>query len=106
MIITTTHSIEGRKVTQYLGIISGEAIVGAHIFKDIFASIRDIFGGRAGAYEKTLKDAKEIALRELTEQAYALGADAVVGVDLDYEVMGQNSSMLMVSASGTAVKIS
>lgn len=105
MILTTTHTIDGRKITQYMGIVSGEAIVGAHIFKDLFASIRDVVGGRAASYEKTLKDAKEIALREIVQEAQGLGADAVVGLDLDYEVMGQSGSMLMVSASGTAVKL-
>lgn len=106
MIITTTHSIEGRSITEYKGIITGEAIVGAHFFKDIFASIRDVVGGRSGSYEKTLKEAKDIAIREMTERAMETGADAIVGVDLDYEVMGQGGSMLMVTASGTAVKLS
>ena len=105
MIITTTPSIEGRKIQSYLGIVSGEAIMGANIFKDVFASIRDIVGGRSAAYEQELIRAKQIALQEMQERAAALGADAIVAVDLDYEVLGQGSSMLMVSASGTAVKL-
>ncbi len=105
MITTTTHTIEGKKISQYLGIVTGEAIMGANIFKDLFASIRDIVGGRSAAYEQELIRAKEIALRELEERAGALGANAVVGVDLDYEVLGQGNSMLMVTASGTAVKL-
>ncbi len=105
VIVTTTDSIEGREIQSYLGIIGGEAIVGANIFKDIFASVRDIVGGRANAYEKTVKKAKEIALQEMIEEAKQLGANAVVGVDLDYEVVGQSGSMLMVSANGTAVRL-
>jgi uncharacterized protein YbjQ (UPF0145 family) len=105
MIVSTTHTIEGRKVASYLGIVSGEAIMGANLFKDLFASIRDIVGGRSAAYEQELIRAKDIALEEMKERAAALGANAVVGVDLDYEVLGQNNSMLMVSASGTAVKL-
>jgi uncharacterized protein YbjQ (UPF0145 family) len=105
VIITTTHSIEGRKIRAYLGIVSGEAIMGANIFKDLFAGIRDIVGGRSAAYERELVQAKDLALQDMREKAAALGADAVVGVDLDYEVLGQANSMLMVSASGTAVKI-
>ena len=105
MLITTTHSIEGRKVQDYLGVVTGEVIVGANIFKDLFAGIRDIVGGRSGAYESTLRDARMNALNELKDEARALGADAVIGVDLDYEVLGQGGSMLMVSASGTAVKL-
>ena len=105
MIITTTPSVEGRRIQSYLGIVSGEAIMGANIFKDVFASIRDIVGGRSAAYEQELIRAKEIALQELQERALALGADAIVAVDLDYEVLGQGNSMLMVSASGTAVKL-
>lgn len=106
MIITTTPSIEGRKIESYLGVVAGEAIVGANIFKDLFAGIRDIVGGRSAAYENELRKAREIALNEIAENAQALGANAVVGVDLDYEVIGSNGSMLMVSASGTAVKVS
>lgn len=105
MIITTTPSIEGSKITAYLGVVTGEAIMGANIMRDIFASITDIIGGRSGAYEEKLQDARQIALRELEERAAKLGANAVVGVDLDYEVIGQSGSMLMVSASGTAVKL-
>lgn len=105
MIITTTPVIEGKQIVEYLGIVTGEAIMGANIFRDIFASIRDVVGGRAAAYEKELVRAKKIALEELEERARELGANAVVGVDLDYEVLGQKNSMLMVSASGTAVKV-
>lgn len=101
MIITTTNSIEGRKIAQYKGIVVGEAIMGANVVRDVFASITDIVGGRSGAYESKLQDARDTALNELEQRAAAMGADAVVGVDLDYEVVGQ--SMLMVSASGTAV---
>jgi uncharacterized protein YbjQ (UPF0145 family) len=105
MLVTTTHSIEGRKVEDYLGVVTGEVIVGANIFKDLFAGIRDIVGGRSGSYESTLRGARMTALNELKDEARALGADAVIGVDLDYEVLGQGGSMLMVSASGTAVKL-
>lgn len=105
MIVTTTYNVEGREITEYRGIVSGEAIVGAHVIKDIFAGLRDFFGGRSGSYEKTMREAKEIALKELQEEAAKLGADAIVGVDLDYQVLGQNGSMLMVGASGTAVKL-
>jgi uncharacterized protein YbjQ (UPF0145 family) len=103
MIVTTTHGIEGRTVERYLGIVTGEAILGANLFRDLFANIRDIVGGRSGAYEKELAQAREIALQEMRERAQQLGANAVVGVDLDYEVLGQANGMLMVSASGTAV---
>lgn len=106
MIVTTTPSIEGRKITQYLGIVCGEAVVGANIFRDLFAKVRDIVGGRSGAYENVLADAREQALEEMTEAAAKLGANAVIGVDLDYEVVGETSSMLMVTSSGTAVVIS
>jgi uncharacterized protein YbjQ (UPF0145 family) len=105
MIISTTSTIEGKPAREYLGIVTGEVIVGANIFKDLFAGIRDIVGGRSGAYESSLRDARETAIAELTAEAKALGADAVIGVDLDYEVLGQGGSMLMVSASGTAVKL-
>jgi uncharacterized protein YbjQ (UPF0145 family) len=105
MLTSTTTIIEGRPVREYLGVVTGEVIVGANIFKDLFAGIRDIVGGRSGSYESTLRDARQTALRELQEEARALGADAVIGVDLDYEVLGQGGSMLMVSASGTAVKL-
>lgn len=105
MLVTTTNQIEGRKITQYLGIVTGEAIVGANIFRDLFARVRDIVGGRAGSYEDALGDAREIALNEMQEAAAKLGANAVIAVDLDYEVLGADSSMLMVSAAGTAVVI-
>jgi uncharacterized protein YbjQ (UPF0145 family) len=103
MIVTTTPGVEGKPVARYLGIVSGEAILGANIVKDVFAGIRDIVGGRSGAYERELRQAKEIAIQEMMQNAAALGADAVVGVDLDYETLGANGGMLMVSASGTAV---
>lgn len=103
MIITTTNTIEGHKITAYKGIVVGEAIMGANVVRDLFASVTDIIGGRSGAYESKLQDARETALRELEQRAAALGANAVVGIDLDYEVVGQ--SMLMVSASGTAVVV-
>ncbi len=105
MIISTTPSLEGHTVDQYLGVVSGEAILGANIFKDLFAGIRDIVGGRSGAYEDELRKAQSIALEELEQRARAMGANAVIGVDLDYETVGQNGSMLMVSASGTAVRV-
>ena len=101
MLITTTNNIEGKTITAYHGIVTGETIIGANIFRDFFASIRDIIGGRAGSYEKVLREAKDIALQELSEQAEQRGANAVIGVDLDYETIGE--SMLMVTASGTAV---
>jgi uncharacterized protein YbjQ (UPF0145 family) len=104
MIVTTTPYIEGKKVSQYLGIVTGEAIMGANIFKDIFASITDVIGGRSAAYEKELSRAQKIALEEMEERAQQMGADAVVGVDLDYETL-KEGSMLMVTVSGTAVKI-
>ena len=106
MIVTTTPSVEGQAVEAYLGIVSGEAIMGANIFKDIFAGIRDIVGGRSGAYGEELRRAKDIALQEMQDNARRLGADAILSVDLDYETVGQNGSMLMVAASGTAVKLS
>ncbi len=105
MIITTTTSIEGRPVSEYVGIVTGEAILGANIFKDLFAGIRDIVGGRSGAYEQELRKARTIALDDLGEAARQVGADAVIGVDLDYETVGQGGSMLMVTASGTAVRL-
>ena len=105
MITTTTPSIEGHAIREYKGIVTGEAILGANLFKDFFAGIRDIVGGRSAVYERELSHAREIALGELRERAVALGANAVVGVDLDYEVLGQGNGMLMVSASGTAVVI-
>ena len=105
MLITTTSVIEGAKITRYYGIVSGETIIGANVFRDFFASIRDIVGGRSGSYEEVLREAKDAALKEMSERAEAMGANAIVGVDLDYETVGSNSSMLMVTASGTAVKI-
>lgn len=103
MTITTTPTIDGRRITRYCGIVNGEAILGANLFKDLFAGIRDLVGGRSAAYERELQRAREIALQELEQRATELGANAVVGVDLDYEVLGQSNGMLMVSASGTAV---
>lgn len=105
MIITTTDGIDGKRVGQYLGIVSGEAIMGANIFRDAFAGIRDIVGGRSAGYEKAIRGAKNAALNDMAEEARRLGADAIVGVDLDYEVVGKKGSMLMVSANGTAVKL-
>ena len=105
MLVTTTPSIEGRHITRYYGIVSGEPIIGANLFRDFFASIRDIVGGRSGSYEEVLREAKETALREMQEQAAALGANAVIGVDLDYETVGESGSMLMVTAAGTAVSV-
>ncbi len=105
MIVTTTNGVEGRPARHYHGIVTGEVIVGANIFRDLFAGIRDIVGGRAGAYENVLQDAREQALSEMRQRAAELGANAVIGVDLDYEVLGKTGSMLMVSATGTAVTI-
>ena len=105
MQVTTTPGIEGKRITQYFGIVTGEAILGANVFKDLFAGIRDIVGGRSATYEAELHRARDIALTELKQQAQQLGAHAVVGVDLDYEVLGSNNGMLMVSASGTAVLV-
>ena len=105
MIVTTTATIEGRPAQDYLGIVTGEVIVGANLFRDIFASITDLVGGRSGKYEEVLARARTEAIAEMTEQARQLGGNAVIGVDIDYEVLGQNGSMLMVSVSGTAVRI-
>jgi uncharacterized protein YbjQ (UPF0145 family) len=106
MIVTTTDSIDGRKVGHYLGIVSGDAVLGTNIFKDLFASVRDVVGGRAASYEKVLQEGKDMALADMVERARALGADAVIGVDLDYEVIGgDNKTLLMVSVNGTAVKL-
>ena len=105
MLITTTPHIEGQRITRYCGLVAGEAILGANVFKDLFAGIRDLVGGRSGTYEKELQRARDIALRELEERAQELGANAVVGVDLDYEVLGEKNGMLMVTASGTAVVV-
>ncbi len=108
MLVLTTPNIEGKRITEYLGLVTGEAIMGANIFRDLFAGIRDIVGGRSGAYESELRKAKQIAIREMVEEATARGANAVVAVDLDYETItvGGGGGMLMVSASGTAVQIS
>ena len=103
VIVTTTPNLEGRRVREYKGIVTGEAIVGANLFRDLFAGIRDLVGGRSASYEKVLQHARETALSEMQTQAAERGADAVVGVDLDYEVLGQANGMLMVTASGTAV---
>ena len=103
MILTTTNNIEGKRITAYMGIITGETIIGANLFRDIFASVRDVVGGRSGAYEEVLREAKDTALLEMAEKARQAGADAIIGIDLDYETIRQG--MLMVSASGTAVKI-
>ena len=103
IVVTTTPSLEGRRIREYKGIVTGEAIVGANLFRDVFASIRDLVGGRSGSYEKVLQHAREAALTEMQTQAAERGADAVVGVDLDYEVLGQHNGMLMVTACGTAV---
>jgi uncharacterized protein YbjQ (UPF0145 family) len=105
--MTTTATLDGRPVRRYLGVVSGEAILGANLFRDFFAGIRDLVGGRSGAYEKVLRDAKETALREMADDAKRLGANAVIGIDLDYETVqvGGGGGMLMVTASGTAVVI-
>jgi uncharacterized protein YbjQ (UPF0145 family) len=103
MDLTTTPSLDGKKITRYCGIVAGEAVLGANLFKDMFASIRDIVGGRSGTYENELRKARQIALDELAGQARELGANAVVGIDIDYEVLGEKNGMLMVTASGTAV---
>jgi uncharacterized protein YbjQ (UPF0145 family) len=104
MVITTTSTVDGKPVQQYLGIINAQSIIGANIFKDIFAGLRDVFGGRSKTYEKVLEQAKEDALRELAQKAQAIGADGILGVDLDFETVGSGGSMLMVIATGTAVK--
>ncbi len=105
MLITTTNSVEGHKITAYKGLVAGEAIMGANVFRDFFASVRDIVGGRSGAYEKVLNDARQIAVAELSDRAAELGCNAVVGVDIDYETLGAKGGMLMVTACGTAVVI-
>lgn len=103
MILSTTPTIEGRPITEYKGVVTGETIIGANVFKDFLAGIRDFIGGRSGAYEKVLREAKNTALNEMADRAAALGANAVVGIDIDYETVGQSGSMLMVACSGTAV---
>ena len=104
MILSTTNTLENKNITEYLGVVTGETIIGANIFKDIFAGIRDIVGGRSGSYERVLAEARENALDEMAAKAKKLGADAVIGIDLDYETLGSNGGMIMVTASGTAVK--
>ena len=104
MLLTTTNTLEGKRIVTYYGIVSVETIIGANIFKDFFAGIRDIIGGRSGSYEKVLREAKDIALKEMSEQAERMGANAVIAIDLDYESVGDTGSMLMVTASGTAVR--
>lgn len=103
IIVTATHTVEGQKIKKYLGLVSGEALMGANIVKDLFASITDVIGGRASAYEKEFKLARKIAIEEMIDEALQLGANAVVGVDLDYETVGGTATMLLVSATGTAV---
>lgn len=105
MLLTTTNTVEGRPIQQYIGIVAAEAIIGANIFKDLLAGVRDIVGGRSGTYEKVIEHARADALKELEAKALELGANAVVGIDLDFETVGGNGSMLMVVATGTAVKI-
>jgi len=105
MILSTTNNIDGKTVKNYLGIVTGETIIGANIVKDVFASIRDIVGGRSGSYEKVLREAKDTALKEMTENAKRLNADAILGVDLDYETVGNRGGMLMATSSGTAINL-
>ena len=105
MIVTTTDSVECRKVTHYLGVVAGEAVIGANVFRDLFAGIRDVIGGRSGAYEKTLREARQVAIDELMIEAKALGADAVIGVSIDFEGGVHQGTMMMVAASGTAVRL-
>lgn len=103
MILSTTPTIEGHPIREYRGVVTGETIIGANMFKDFFASIRDVIGGRSGSYESVLREAKDTALREMSDRAVSLGCNAIVGIDLDYETVGSNGSMLMVTCSGTAV---
>ena len=105
MLVTTTHTIEGRKIREYKGLVAGEAILGANMFRDIMASVRDMVGGRSASYEKVLNEARMTAIGDMTEKARSLGANAVIGVDIDYETIGGSGSMLMVSVTGTAVLI-
>jgi uncharacterized protein YbjQ (UPF0145 family) len=105
MLVTTTHNVEGKRIVEYKGLVAGEAILGANLFRDLFASIRDIVGGRSGSYEKVLNDARKTAVSEMTDKAEQVGANAVIGVDIDYETVGTNGSMLMVTAAGTAVRL-
>lgn len=106
MIVTTTPVIEGKSIETYYGVVTGEAIIGANLFKDLFAGIRDLVGGRSASYEKELQKARQIAIDEMCKRAENMGANAVIGIDLDYEVLGANNGMLMVSVDGTAVKVS
>jgi uncharacterized protein YbjQ (UPF0145 family) len=103
MIMSTTSTLDGRPVSKYLGVVTGEAIIGANVFRDLFAAVRDIVGGRSATYERALAEARETAMTEMSQRAQALGANGVIGIDLDYEVLGQGNGMLMVSVSGTAV---
>ena len=105
MLMTTTPSVEGKQIVRYLGVVTGETIIGANVFRDFLAGVRDFFGGRSGSYEAVLRGAKDTALEEMARQAEALGANAVVGIDLDYETVGGSGSMLMVTCSGTAVRV-
>ena len=105
MLLSTTPTIEGRRILEYKGVVTGETIVGANVLKDFMAGLRDFFGGRSGTYEKVLREAKESAMSEMEERAAQMGANAIVGIDLDYETIGENGSMLMVTCSGTAVVI-
>ena len=105
MLMTTTPSVEGKRIVRYLGVVTGETIIGANVFRDFLAGVRDFFGGRSASYEAVLREAKDTALEEMARQAEALGANAVVGIDLDYETVGESGSMLMVTCSGTAVRV-
>lgn len=105
MLMTTIPSVEGKQIVRYLGVVTGETIIGANVFRDFLAGVRDFFGGRSGSYEAVLREAKDTALEEMARQAEALGANAVVGIDLDYETVGGSGSMLMVTCSGTAVRV-
>ena len=105
MLMTTTPSVEGKQIVRYLGVVTGETIIGANVFRDFLAGVRDFFGGRSGSYEAVLREAKDTALEEMARQAEALGANAVVGIDLDYETVGGSGSMLMVTCSGTVVRV-
>lgn len=105
MLMTTTPSVEGKQIVRYLGVVTGETIIGANVFRDFLAGVKDFFGGRSGSYEAVLREAKDTALEEMARQAEALGANAVVGIDLDYETVGGSGSMLMVTCSGTAVRV-
>lgn len=105
MLMTTTPSVEGKQIVRYLGVVTGETIIGANVFRDFLAGVRDFFGGRSASYEAVLREAKDTALEEMARQAEVLGANAVVGIDLDYETVGGSGSMLMVTCSGTAVRV-